>query len=359
MQATFVYKGGKGSGFHGHAGRKGLVGGSSSAGAGFTPGNGDYEFPNSIVEYDKSLNALLVDNLQYDDNVYNYATWQDASNLERARIKDEIVSSISKQTGIDKATVNDVIGQWAGTSNDNDMRSLSLQEACSEEFGVDMGEWQAKNLSELKSNEYAQLVKSTSVDEAKIKMDEYGKKVLAIEAQSTSTDDFYNHPELVKAHGDALNNYQTYKSIYEGKVDTSRYDPLTSRNNERKILRAMYDNTQESLAKQGLHPDDYVTLYRGYNPGYIDVKSGNVVKYHGNAMESWSVGYNVAHRFATRQQSGTGLTVGIRVKVKNIMASARTGFGCLTEGEFIVFGSIPNTTVKVLDITQYDSAYND
>lgn len=70
-------------------------------------------------------------------------------------------------------------------------------------------------------------------------------------------------------------------------------------------------------------------------------KKGDVFDYNGNAIESWSASPNIARDF--------GRALMMDVPVKNIVSSARTGLGCLSEGEFIILGSIPGQRVEVID----------
>jgi len=100
----------------------------------------------------------------------------------------------------------------------------------------------------------------------------------------------------------------------------------------------MYDNTQKQLADAGFGPNETVRLYRGLKfDGEPTWKNGDVVEYKGNAIESWSVGQDTAREF--------GYIAVADVPRTSIFSTARSGFGCLSEGEVIVFGSIPGSTV--------------
>ena len=333
--------------------------------SGYMPGTGDYAFGETKVnargvelshyEQEPALEKLL------EDEFPTGLTWQDAmydtndsvvlGQPMSSVVKETVVENLAAKTGIDKSTANALIRQWAETSNDNNMNSLSLQEAASEEFGLLLSDWQQKLVSD-KRQQFA----------------EY--------------EQFYSYADnFAKEHGYAKfeyvpMNYSTKMELREGwppgvaNPDIKSFDymmsyakrefGLTSRENERKFLRAIYDDTQTSLAKQGLKPSDMVTLYRGvalYNKH--DWEVGQVNKWKGNAIESWSLSRDVAGNFARERGEGMGLTMAIRVPAMNIFSSARTGMGCLTEGEFIIFGNIPGQTAKVVDLIDFEAAYRD
>jgi len=48
-----------------------------------------------------------------------------------------------------------------------------------------------------------------------------------------------------------------------------------------------------------------------------------------------------------------GITT-MSVPVRNILGTAKTGFGCLNEGEFVIFGTIPGTTALMESVTSED-----
>jgi len=107
----------------------------------------------------------------------------------------------------------------------------------------------------------------------------------------------------------------------------------------KKVARAMYDTTQETLRNMGIGPNDYINLYRGCNrstlvnvENRIPDKPG-VYRYTGNPIESWSLNYRTAAKFGRKR-------VQMAVKAKNIFSCSLSGIGCLSETEFIVFGSV-------------------
>ena len=96
-------------------------------------------------------------------------------------------------------------------------------------------------------------------------------------------------------------------------------------------LNAMYDNTQEQLAKQGLKPDDEITLFRGVNTDIGNMQPGQSMKYKGNAAESWSLSASTASSF------GHAVLMS-KVKAKNILSTFASGFGCMNEQEVVILG---------------------
>jgi hypothetical protein len=111
-----------------------------------------------------------------------------------------------------------------------------------------------------------------------------------------------------------------------------------------KLLRAMYESTQRDLAAAGLGPDDTVRrLFRGvqYGDSLPDWKDGDKVSFGGNVLESWSVSEDIAREFSD------GIILVADVPASSILSTARSGFGCLNEGEVVAFGSVPGSEVLV------------
>ena len=91
----------------------------------------------------------------------------------------------------------------------------------------------------------------------------------------------------------------------------------------------MYDRTQEELVATG---NKTVTLYRGVN---VDdpqkYASGDKINITANALESWSTDSRVAGTFGN-------VIMKAEVPIEKIVSTARTGFGCLNEWEFVASG---------------------
>jgi len=280
---TFIgVKGGPGSGNWGHAGRPGLRGGSGGAGMRYAPGG--IKFTDTFDIYARSV--ATDQHLDGDlwDEWADQPAWMSASVSQRREVKGQICEHLSDQTGMDKEDVNDFVGQWSGSSNDADMRSLAIQQDAAKEFGVKLSDWQRGKIVE---NE--------------------------------------NMSKLFE--GDKPSNFRS----------------LLPSNQQRSLLRTMYDNAQEALQEQGIK--DHVRLYRGIDLPDVTTKgwsTGDTIDYKGNAIESWSVSEEMAGMFGNT-------TVFMDVPVENIVSTARTGLGCLTEGEFIIMGSIPGQQAQVYD----------
>jgi hypothetical protein len=110
------------------------------------------------------------------------------------------------------------------------------------------------------------------------------------------------------------------------------------------FARAMYENTQQSLSDNGI---THVTLYRGMrlnNVAYESVQdaldNGNtpVIRLSNrNALESWSAGRHVAEAFRQTGRGERGNVLTATVPAERVFSTARSGFGCLNEMEFVVW----------------------
>lgn len=292
---TVRIKGGPGSGHHGHRGRPGKVGGSLPGKGVLSLGTVSAEtradWRRSGLEINDPAHAHLNEGL---GSMYSAQgtsvdiNWETVTYNKRMEVKDEIVTKISDETGVEYGKVNTMIGQWARTSNNESFSSLAMQNVAAEEFGADLSEWQEQKWEE--QAEYA----------------------------------------------------AEYASWYDNETDIHIF---LEEDSMRKVMRSMYNHTQEKLREAGYEEDDYIVLHRGVTaaaiPGALDylmgrskvlIKQGDVVQYFGNAMESWSLAEHVASRFGH-------VVISAKVPIRNILCTARTGFGCLSEGEFVILNS--------------------
>lgn len=100
----------------------------------------------------------------------------------------------------------------------------------------------------------------------------------------------------------------------------------------RKFVRAMYEHTQEELAKQGISE---ISVYRGMNfyngtPHWAVI--GNRARAELQPANSFSSSKSVSKRFGSTIFSGT-------IPRERIIGTARTGFGCRNELEFVIMDS--------------------
>lgn len=164
-------KGSDTSGNYGHKGVKGRRGGSAPGGGhgaiGIMAGASISDAQAQINEYREGLaqskkaglipskppseSEMLEQNEAANTYLHAQATetgdWKNSTGAERGAIKHELVTQLAERAGIEYELSNTLIRQWSNTSNDSDYRSLSLQEACSEEFGTPLSEWQKGKLA--------------------------------------------------------------------------------------------------------------------------------------------------------------------------------------------------------------------
>ena len=188
----------------------------------------------------------------------------------QARVKNDIVHNLASRSGLNYDDVNDMVRNWASTSNDNDYLALQMQERAGEMFDIDLSDWQKQSIQQTRD---------------------------------------YIPPRTPSPFTDA-------------EVD--------------RFLRAMYDNTQEQLSKAGINS---IRLQRGIDLSVDEVQLimdqiqlGDQVGINSNAMESWTTDPRISSKFGNT-------TLEANVPANRIIGSARTGFGCLDEYEFIVIGS--------------------
>jgi hypothetical protein len=133
--------------------------------------------------------------------------------------------------------------------------------------------------------------------------------------------------------------------------------PIADSATQQRVLRAMYTNTQRELERAGFGQDSPITLFRGFSarPSEFSAKTGDTVAILTNVMSSWTVGMGATLPFIHSDRPGEiGYMVRTTFPRWRIIGSARTGFGCLTEGEFIVLGNPESPDHAYIDVTSPD-----
>lgn len=354
-----IKKGGPGSGHFGHRGRQGKIGGSMPSGlraakvAGHANIFDGYE-GGRLVEDVLTLNV-------------KGGRFINATDEERSLVKSVNVAELSRRTGISEPHVNDILKDWAVSSNDNNLSMLLLQEAAAEELGVEMGDWQKAKLDELYQYQdkdaewFSRRSRDATMDLQEIDRD-WNKGIKAARERGEYSEWYAAHRNEYAKKREAAAALETKYEKEYGLFHAGLYDPGPLSMEQRKsFIGEMYSWTQNDLSVLGYMPDpnEQVTLFRGINRDYLPYKKNDVVSYKGNAIESWSLSDRSAADFAFNSQSGTGLVMAITVPRRNIISTAVTGLGCLSEGEVIISGTIDGHKVRIYDIMQFDEAYDD
>lgn len=237
----------------------------------------------------KRVEAWYINGRDTIPNTYGRGDFGGFGDADITKQKDAIAREISKRAGISYEQANSFVEQWAHSSNDRDLRSLSIQEAASQEFNIDLSKWQQKKLA------------------AVLEDREYG------EPQQYIFEDGYPDDYQVRA---------------------------------RTAVRSVYDNTQESLAANGI---DRVTVYRGIKfDRNVDseYRPGDSISLDANVLESYSLQSEIAWRFAG--SSRASIVVEVTVPASEVYSTSLTGVGCLNEWELVLLNN-PQRTYKVVD----------
>jgi hypothetical protein len=195
--------------------------------------------------------------------------------------KHNLVTQLSKKTGVTYDKTNAIIHTWALSSNDNNPLSAMVQREAASMFGTRLSEWQAKTLPKTGAT-----VKFTHIDN-------------------------------------------------QGKQKTL----VLSREEIRLTIAAMYAHTQETFKSLGIKE---LVLHRGSGMSESVIRE---LFPHGkfkanvtvgmNALSSWTAEYQTATHFS---DEGIPVRFTAKVPVSRILSSPLTGFGCKGEYEFVVVG---------------------
>jgi hypothetical protein len=219
--------------------------------------------------------------------------WRNATEAQRAEIKNELIEALASRSGASYEDVNRFVKQWSISSNDFDMRSLAIQQDAAKQFNIPLSEFSTGKINELQAqfDEFLEIMPREAVLET-----------------------------------------------------VPQFSSLLSSAEQMRILDSMHSYTQEQLAEAGFGPGDIIRLRRGVGLPDDVIQNwsvGDETNVVGNVLESWSVGKDIAEDFARRsgrKRGQTGIVFEMDVPIELIVGTARTGFGALTEGEFVIQG---------------------
>lgn len=381
----YRFKGGPGSGNFSHAGRPGKRGGSAPAHGlpGIPDAIGPFEinvdtgildgrgipvdqkginrdhFFREVDSGNKGLNEFLISHSGVDndprktmepgqaDKVFGFlddssALLFFATDEARAQVKKDTAQELARRSGVPVEAIETIQEMWSSNANES-AGAVSFHQAVAEELGSGLSDYQ-KNVREIpRANidpQSRRLLKSyqeeltTTLEKDR----EYSQKVIDKITEKVTTgkldssfikDNAKYWRELTEKSTMTDNDIKKKADILararmEGKV------PITDRASERKVVRAMYDWTQDELKKSGIKE---LTLYRGIGL-QTKLKVGQPAQYKGNSAESWSTSMRVASQFTYGGMYKYILAA--RVPVKNVFCSSVTGLGCLPEAEFVI-----------------------
>lgn len=277
----------------------------------------------------------------------------------------------SSRQHFDYTQTNAFINSWAGTSNKSPTSQV-VQLAVAEELGSNLSEWQ----DELKQksdpqyipelNHLAELVETfvqdtndvydsmTGVDPKSITVEvrnKFSRKLTEIKKKFKEDVLAF---DTVTTGGKSV-SVELWKEQSVARWNDGHFPPESlpfSKKTARKIVRKMYDHTQAELKKHGYKETDYITVFRGISGVELgNMKAGEIVRYAGNAAESWSLSSTVAKMgFADRAQWSVVLAT--RVPIKRILSTCRTGLGCLPEQEIVVLGDFGTMKAKIIYVKE-------
>lgn len=230
------------------------------------------------------------------------------------RVKDRLVKGIASESGLPYNTVNDMVRNWAGSSNDTREECIAMQETASRIFNTPLTEWQQGRRVEIGARRAERI---------------------------TELRDKYHFDEkTIKTAMDADINFR--QRFSEGERE--------------KFLSAMYNRTQSDLQSKGIKPDDMVTLYRGMamTGDQADRAGKGVSLLRDNAMISASTSVNTATSFgeAAPYEAPEGykpVLATMQVQARDIVGTCTTGLGCLNEHEVVILGRGALAEIKILE----------
>lgn len=360
-------KGGPGSGFHGHAGRPGERGGSAPRGTAtggddlpvFTlpPDDGKLININKLIagkvhgqfwEDDPILRDLLAYGPEHKKTGGNLNIINNAFLDKQAPIqKHRVITDLAEKAGLTYDEANDFVRQWADSSNDNDMRSLSIQEVAGETFGIGMGEWQQERMSEtVQKSRIDRLYKLMEVmADPAIPMRRQAARVLDEFSKEVRGQFMFERDELEGLAAEVRSGNREIKALSDLPALLIETEAAAKAKIQRAVT-AMYENTQQRLAELGITE---VRAYRGFlaeGNVYDDLVQATNATFATSPLSSWSLDYAIARDFSDPHGNETGLVIEAVIPAARIFSLPSTGNGCLNEYEVVALGGTDPARVR-------------
>ncbi|MBC8275517.1 MAG: hypothetical protein H8E40_11205, partial [Chloroflexi bacterium] len=297
--------------------RPGSVGGSAPAGL------GSLSVPKTDWDGEGGNGAAQ----EWLEESYSYPSrYVDVTEKDRAKLKAQVARDLAAETGVTEEQAADFVKQWAHSSNDDDMRSLAIQQDAADEFGVELSNFTKDKISSIdRFKERVELKRVFEQQHLDAKKAGASPEELAKLESKLDTEWNKKYPNTDFGY--------VHSIVHTGPI-SERTLPLMDSPTQRKLLRAMYNKTQSELAARGITE---VRAYRGaklseaFTPkplGKIQVKT--------NTLSSWSLSKTVAQQFG--RGPGFGSIITAVIPTSRIFSFPTTGFGCLREGELVVLG---------------------
>jgi hypothetical protein len=347
MKPAGVTKGGPGSGHHGHKGVPGQRGGSVPSGGGLTREIPDVSYePVDVMEADLYAGWVFDDLFEDDSKDRNDAIYADKET--RAEAKKKIVKDV----------VDRLLQNPDGSYNEEawaDVRDLNR------EFGHDFGILAGHLFSYDRYKGVAEaLVDGVVSGWAKTSGD---NSAVATAFQMAVQKEFATKGTKMLAPHSVMTLAERVLAHNNGAGERAL----------RRVARAIYDNTQEHLAKQGVKG---VTVFRGMEfrgehsvrmwekspfPEEMYGKQLNdVVDVKSQPLSAWSLESKTAGFFGGKRPTPTtvgrlGFVLATTVPAKSVFSTFMTGVGCMTEGEIVLLGG--RGKASIYDINEYENYY--
>ena len=339
-----LFKGGPGSGNHGHEGIPGHQGGSK-------PGENKLVAPGEespTFETTPKYRSHPVLSMYVGEQVKQPYFPIDMSSGRIMNMKRQALKRLAKGIDVDENHAEYFINSWAASSNDHALKHLVAQEAAAQEFDVPLSDWQINRLAQ--AHESA----SKSFDEMFVQHAAEGLDAKAAALKAVLNPDFrrqagvFQVAHLEKSINSAteINGFDHVKALYAQSIEYNL-------GKSREAVRHMYNETQKLLEQQGVTE---VRAYRGFRfegqaaPDEFQV--GHTVQHTQNALSSWSVTKRAADN-VTGAPDDHGVTFESMIPARRIVSMPVTGIGNAKEWELVVMGDHALDESRVVTRPEY------
>lgn len=264
------------------------------------------------------------------------------------RLKETVELALMDDLGITAPMANEFLSDWAVSSNDDHLASLTHQKLAAQVFGTKLTAWQKEHLAEAERRRASVLggfMQDMFWDDsplnANVILEHWDRALGDYASESTHTVFLPFERDLLhqRAYGPELPMLHNAEEVKALLADVRRESEAITK----AAIKSIYNRTQAKLAEAGI---THLRLYRGaVSQGVDPGEAGQTVTAATNALSSWTTSEYVAdngfantepYDYKTRQMMGAVYTA--VVPADRVYSLPATGPGTLFEWEVITIG---------------------
>lgn len=260
------------------------------------------------------------------------------TDIAKIRLKRVLNEEIAKRSNYPESIISIITHQWAETSNDSSIFSFLIQTRASALYGVGLSTWQIKNRA---------WTYRSFVGEKKSVLQKVNRLIT-----ERPRPDYRRLVKLIRASGNGqMAEFGRFFEVWVNNQEGLAEKILESAESAEKAMNQCFKYWRKAIDAYLIHAHDYTVevLKQIYKTDYVYAmrgvtlddealaklreakRLGKPIKYNGNAIESWTVDYDVARL----SYFGGSAVLRAKIPIERIATTCYSGFGCYNEYEIV------------------------